>query len=84
MPHLVKAVVLHPGAGFFAADPAGAVHDNFFVLMLLHHLNGFWQLLTKSICRDLKGVFEMAHFIFVVVTHIDKHGFRIVQHGIHF
>ncbi len=83
MPDLVEAFVFHVRAGFFTADPPGAVHDNFLVLMLLHHLNRFWQLLTESIRRDFECVFKVAHFIFVVVTHIDKHGVGIVKHGVH-
>ncbi len=82
MPDFIEALMLHVCAGFFAADPPGAVHDNFLVLMLLHHLNRFRQLLAEGVCRDFKRVFKMAHFIFVVVTHIDKHGVGIVEHGV--
>ncbi|CCJ97710.1 hypothetical protein BN130_173 [Cronobacter malonaticus 507] len=84
MPDFLETVVTHERARFFTADAAGTVHDNFLVFVVLHHLDGFRQLFTKRIRRDLQRVFEMAHFIFVVVTHIDEHGVRIVKHGVHF
>ena len=52
--------------------------------MFLHHLNRLGQLLAKGIGRDFHRVLEMPHFVFIVVTHINEHGIRIVQHRIHF
>ena len=82
VPDLIEAVMLHPGAGFFTANAAGAIHDNFLVFMVLHHFHGFRQLVAEGIRRDLQRVFEMAHLIFIVVAHIDKHGIRIVKHRV--
>ena len=84
VPDLIEAVMLHPGAGFFTANAAGAIHDNFLVFMVLHHFHGFRQLVAEGIRRDLQRVFEMAHLIFIVVAHIDKHGIRIVKHRVDF
>ncbi|SPX54141.1 Uncharacterised protein [Klebsiella pneumoniae] len=52
--------------------------------MVLHHFHGFRQLVAEGIRRDLQRVFEMAHLIFIVVAHIDKHGIRIVKHRVDF
>ena len=82
MPDLIETVMLHPGAGFFTANTAGAIHNNFLVFVVLHHFHGFRQLVAEGIRRDLQCVFEMTHLIFIVVTHIDKYRIRIVKHGI--
>ncbi len=84
MPDFLETVMTHERARLLTADAAGAVHDNFFVFVLLHHLDGFRQLFTERIRRDLQRILEMAHFIFIVVTHIDEHRVRIVKHGVHF
>ena len=84
MPDFIETTVFHPGTGFFTADPTGAVHNDFFIFMFLHHLDGFWQLFTERISRNFQCVLEMPHFVFVVITHIDKYGVRIVQHRVHF
>ena len=84
MPDFIKTVVFHPGTGFFAADPPCAIHNDLFVFMLLHHLNRFRQLFTESVGRNFHRILEVAHFIFVVVTHIDEHCIRIVEHRVHF
>lgn len=79
-----ETIMLHPGAGFFTADTAGAVHDDIFIFMFLHHLNGLRQLIAKSICRDLQRVLEMADLILVMVAHINKDRVRVVQHRVNF
>ncbi|CCJ92130.1 hypothetical protein BN132_4058 [Cronobacter turicensis 564] len=84
MPDLLETVMPHKCARFFTADAAGAVHDDFLVSVLFHHLDGFRQLFAKRIRRDLQRVLEMAHFIFIVVTHIDKYRVGIVKHGVDF
>ena len=43
MPDFVESVMFHPGTGLFTTNAAGAVHDDFFIFMCLHHLNCFWQ-----------------------------------------
>ena len=72
MPDFVESVMLHPGTGLFTTNAAGAVHDDFFIFMCLHHLDCFWQLLTEGICRNFERVFKVPHFILIVVTHVDK------------
>ena len=84
MRDLSEPIVLHPRAGFFAADTAGAVHHDIFIFMFLHHLNGLRQLVAKRIRRDLQRVLEMADLIFVMVTHINKDRIRVVQHRVDF
>ena len=84
MPDFVESVMFHPGTGLFTTNAAGAVHDDFFIFMCLHHLDCFWQLLTEGICRNFERVFNVPHFILIVVTHVDKQCIGIVKHGVHF
>lgn len=41
VPDFTKSIVFHPGTGLLTTYAARAVHNDFFIFMLLHHFNRF-------------------------------------------
>src|SRR5476651_1116021 len=59
--HIFKPVVQHVSAGFFTADPASAVHDNFLFFVFFQHINGHWQLIAESVRWHFDRFVEMPY-----------------------
>ncbi len=77
MEHIFETMMQKIGARLFAADAAGAVHDDILLLLALEHLHCHRQLLAEGIARYLARIFEMPHLVLVVIAHIHDDGIGI-------
>ena len=82
--YIGKPPVEKISAGLFAADAAGAVHDDVAVLVLPEQIGGQGQLLPESIRGDFNGILKMSHFILIVITHIYNDGGGVIRQQIEF
>ena len=83
MVNMIKAFMQQVSARFFTTNTTGAIHDNIFVLFVLHHVNSHRQLVAESVAWNFNRIFEMTHFQLVVISHIDHHSFGIFHQFIH-
>src|SRR4051794_3004191 len=58
MKNIFKSVMEHVSTCLFAPDTPGAIHHYIFGFFSLHHLDGHWQLLPKSIAWYFQRIFE--------------------------
>jgi len=72
--HVVESFVQHVGAGFFAADTAGAIHDDIAVFFVFEQLFDMGECFAEGDYFGEDGLMEMTDFAFVVVAHIDDDG----------
>src|SRR3954463_2743112 len=79
MENIIKTIVKHISAGFFATYAPGTIHNNVFIFFILEHVNSHWQLLPESIAGNFYRVYKMSHFIFIMVAHIDDNGIFILH-----
>ena len=76
--YIFKTDVFHPGAGLFAADAAGAIHQEVFVLLVAHQIFGYLQLFAERVYVGKDGALEVANLAFVVIAHVDDDGVRVI------
>ena len=72
------------GAGFFAADAAGAVHDDVGVFLRRQQVFHQRQCFPEGFHIGADGVFKIANFAFVVVAHVHHDGVGRIGQAVEF
>ena len=72
--HVGESFVLEPSRCLLASNPTGAVHHYVLVFFALQHVLHEFDLLPEGVHIRCNSPFEVAHFAFVVVAHIDEDG----------
>ena len=70
--NLLEAFAFHEGPRFFAADAAGAKHDDGLLLQLRRQFADGLGKIAEMVNADGQRVFEGAQFDFVVVARIEQ------------
>lgn len=68
-----ESAVFEVGGGFFAADAAGAVKEDFLVLFAFEEFFDHGEFFAEGVGVGADGVFEAADFAFVMVAHVDDY-----------
>src|SRR5690606_3950989 len=80
--HIFKTAVFHVSACFFAANTAGAIHQDVFVFLTGEKIGYHRKFFTKggSVGRD--GILKMPDFALVVVAHVHHDCVGVVRKAV--
>ena len=77
--HIFKSIVFEVGAGLFAANPSGAVEQDFFVFLTFEHVFDHRKFFAKGISIGTEGLFKSSYPAFVVIAHVDDHHVFLIE-----